>query len=160
MINANRKHVSEIKRRVREGGDPISRWESRFMQTHREDILKCVQPLPLGPHQSTFWYRLVPFVVVVILLEEIIPLIAIYAPFMLPSTCILPSQRTRMENAKKDRQLALAEYNQPLFLRMSTQNPGQIPLSTFSDGELSEAMCGCVSCLLSSLQSLMSSLDF
>ncbi|KAF7966326.1 hypothetical protein HWV62_39140 [Athelia sp. TMB] len=41
---------------------------------------------------------LIPFLLVVVTLEELIPLIAIYAPFMLPSTTILPSQLKRMED--------------------------------------------------------------
>lgn len=41
--------------------------------------------------------RLVPFIAIIAILEEILPLVIIYAPFLLPSTCILPSQQRRIE---------------------------------------------------------------
>lgn len=40
--------------------------------------------------------------VVALLIEEVIPLIIIYAPFLLPSTCLLPSQRERMDQSKDE----------------------------------------------------------
>lgn len=49
--------------------------------------------------------RLIPFLLVVVTLEELIPLIAIYAPFMLPSTTIFPSQLKRMEDKALAKQL-------------------------------------------------------
>ena len=50
--------------------------------------------------------RLAPFVLVLVTLEELIPLMVLYAPFMLPSTCILPSQRERILS-KRRRRIAL-----------------------------------------------------
>ena len=44
-----------------------------------------------------------PFVLVLIILEEALPLIVIYAPFMLPSTTILPSQSERIYVKKEDK---------------------------------------------------------
>ncbi|KZP34289.1 hypothetical protein FIBSPDRAFT_880852 [Athelia psychrophila] len=88
QINRNRLLVAEIKKRVQEGGAPISRSEYRFMRTYKEDALK-----------------LIPFLLVVITVEELIPLIAIYAPFMLPSTTIFPSQLKRMEDKALAKQL-------------------------------------------------------
>lgn len=49
--------------------------------------------------------RLVPFVMILIVIEEILPLIVIYAPFMLPSTCILPSQRERIYKKQEERKV-------------------------------------------------------
>lgn len=50
--------------------------------------------------------RLVPFLLIVLIIEEIIPLIVMYVPGILPSTCILPSQMERIqmkaENTRKD----------------------------------------------------------
>ena len=48
--------------------------------------------------------RLVPFVLTIVILEEIIPLIVIYAPGLLPSTCILPSQRERILTKRHEKQ--------------------------------------------------------
>lgn len=50
--------------------------------------------------------RLVPFLLILIILEEALPLIVLYAPFLLPSTCILPNQRARITWKRDD-----AQYN-------------------------------------------------
>ena len=42
--------------------------------------------------------RLVPFLSIIIILEEILPLVIIYAPFLLPSTCKLPAQAKRIDD--------------------------------------------------------------
>ena len=52
--------------------------------------------------------RLIPFATIIIIIEEIIPLIVLYAPFILPSTCILPSQRERIQSKKRVKQRAYA----------------------------------------------------
>ena len=41
---------------------------------------------------------------VALILEEVIPLIVMYIPGMLPSTCVLPSQRLRIEAKRHERQ--------------------------------------------------------
>jgi LETM1 and EF-hand domain-containing protein 1, mitochondrial len=43
-------------------------------------------------------HRLVPFISIVAILEEILPLVVIYAPFLLPSTCKLPAQAKRIDD--------------------------------------------------------------
>lgn len=48
--------------------------------------------------------RLVPFVLTIVIVEEIIPLIVLYAPGLLPSTCILPSQRDRILTKRHEKQ--------------------------------------------------------
>jgi len=63
---------------------------------------------------------------------------------MLPSTCVLPSQRDRIENSKKARQKAYAETHRHLFKHLSNDESGAIPLTAFRDAALSQAMCGCV----------------
>ncbi|KAI0082005.1 hypothetical protein K474DRAFT_1655927 [Panus rudis PR-1116 ss-1] len=87
LINTNRKRVKQMHERVKAGGPALSRWESRFIQTYNQDIIK-----------------LIPFAIIVILLEEVIPLVVIYAPFLLPSTCILPSQKDRIDSKRRDQQ--------------------------------------------------------
>lgn len=39
-----------------------------------------------------------PFLSVILIMEEALPLIVIYAPFLLPSTCKLPSQQRRIDS--------------------------------------------------------------
>lgn len=51
--------------------------------------------------------RLVPFILILIILEEALPLVVIYAPFMLPSTTVLPSQAERIY-AKREEKKAQA----------------------------------------------------
>ena len=48
--------------------------------------------------------RLVPFVLTIVIIEEIIPLIVLYAPGLLPSTCVLPSQRERILTKRHEKQ--------------------------------------------------------
>ena len=52
--------------------------------------------------------RLIPFLLIVIIAEEVIPLVVIYAPFLLPSTCLLPSQKERIDAKKREKQVACA----------------------------------------------------
>jgi hypothetical protein len=92
MINTHRLQVAAIRQRINSGGAPLTRKEARFIDTFRQDIKK-----------------LVPFLIIVIILEEVIPLIALYAPAMLPSTCILPSQRSKIHAKKQDKAIDLAK---------------------------------------------------
>ena len=50
-----------------------------------------------------YFLRLVPFVFTIVVIEEIIPLIVMYVPGMLPSTCVLPSQKARIEAKRHER---------------------------------------------------------
>ena len=94
---------------------------------------------------SEFMVRLAPFLIIVVLLEEVIPLIAIYAPFMLPSTCILPSQRERIENAKRSKQAAYVANNRQLFRHLATAESGHLPLGLLrGNPSLAEVVCGCI----------------
>lgn len=61
--------------------------------------------------------RLIPFLIIVLLLEEVIPIIAIYAPFMLPSTTIFPSQLKRIEDKARDKQVSFTD-NRALFAKV------------------------------------------
>jgi LETM1 and EF-hand domain-containing protein 1 len=48
FVNTHRKQVSEILARVKAGGQPLTRWETRFIETHRADVRKSVLPLSLN----------------------------------------------------------------------------------------------------------------
>ncbi|EPQ27451.1 uncharacterized protein PFL1_04989 [Pseudozyma flocculosa PF-1] len=75
QIWANRNRVAEIQQRVAGGGAPLSREEAQLIRVHRADMRK----LPL-------------FLTILLILEEALPLVVIWAPSLLPSTCILPNQ--------------------------------------------------------------------
>lgn len=53
----------------------------------------------------TLCCRLVPFILIVLVAEEVVPFIALYFPRMLPSTCILPGQRNRIALKARTSQL-------------------------------------------------------
>lgn len=43
------------------------------------------------------------FVAILLILEEVLPLVVIYAPSLLPSTCVLPSQLAKMRSEEERR---------------------------------------------------------
>lgn len=91
--------------------------------------------------------RVVPFLVIALVLEEIIPLIAIYAPFMLPSTCILPSQRERIEAKRAEKAASFTSQYFATYaeLRRAEQPNGFLPLSALSNvPSAPTAVCGYV----------------
>lgn len=51
-------------------------------------------------------FRIIPFVLLLVTLEEALPLLVLYAPWMLPSTTILPSQLLRIKSQEQDAQRA------------------------------------------------------
>ncbi|KDN47730.1 hypothetical protein K437DRAFT_91409 [Tilletiaria anomala UBC 951] len=75
QIWKNRNEVVELKRRVRQEGYVLNRADRILIRTHSSDMRK----LPL-------------FAAILIILEEILPIVVIYMPSLLPSTCVLPSQ--------------------------------------------------------------------
>ncbi|TFK54051.1 hypothetical protein OE88DRAFT_1654531 [Heliocybe sulcata] len=113
MVVKNSQRAKEMQKRVKEGGHPLSRWETRFIQTYRQDLK-----------------RLIPFLIIVLIIEEIVPLIAIYAPGMLPSTCILPSQHQRIQEKRRERLTAAVDANTDLLRRIEQQanDSGVVPL--------------------------------
>ncbi|KII92861.1 hypothetical protein PLICRDRAFT_51194 [Plicaturopsis crispa FD-325 SS-3] len=127
LISANRKSANEIRARVKAGGEPLTRWETRFISKTNEDLLK-----------------LIPFLIVVIILEEIIPLIALYAPWMLPSTCLLPSQRERIEAKKQDKQMEAREKFRSTYLdlRRVAAGAGFVPVKSLTQASFAESLCG------------------
>ncbi|CDO72765.1 hypothetical protein BN946_scf184994.g18 [Trametes cinnabarina] len=98
LINTHRKRVRDINARVKAGGPPLSRWETRFIANYKRDALK-----------------LIPFALIIIVAEEAIPLVVIYTPFLLPSTCLLPSQKERIDAKRREKQQTFAESMKPVF---------------------------------------------
>ncbi|KAF8629939.1 hypothetical protein AX15_003178 [Amanita polypyramis BW_CC] len=127
LIFVRRKEVLEIKARIKAGGTSLTRSEHRLIAVQKDDIRKVI-----------------PFIVIALLLEEIIPLIAIYLPSLLPSTCILPSQRARIEEKKEEKATAFSSIYKPLFSRLrKLENPvGHLPLEVIRQSGASEAICG------------------
>ncbi|KDR75409.1 hypothetical protein GALMADRAFT_268944 [Galerina marginata CBS 339.88] len=128
LIFSRRKEIALIKARVKAGGVPLTRSEFRLIETQKDDINKVV-----------------PFLVIALILEEVIPLIAIYAPFMLPSTCILPSQRQRIEakRAEKAQSFASQYYTVYAALKRAEQPAGFLPLEVLRQVETAPtAVCG------------------
>ncbi|TIA90172.1 hypothetical protein E3P99_01693 [Wallemia hederae] len=91
----NREIVSEIKaRQINNIDKPLTHREFQLIHTHQKDIKK-----------------LIPFAILFVLLEEVIPLIAYLAPQVLPSTVVLPSQKVSIRRAvEKRREEALKFY--------------------------------------------------
>ncbi|GJE96721.1 LETM1 domain-containing protein [Phanerochaete sordida] len=115
LINTNRKRANAMRERVQNGGPPLSRWETRFIRTYKEDALK-----------------LIPFALIIIIAEEAIPLVVMYAPFILPSTCILPSQKERIAAKKRAKQAASAETMAPIFEEIRQRGSADPAASTAS----------------------------
>ncbi|PWY99604.1 hypothetical protein BCV70DRAFT_142514, partial [Testicularia cyperi] len=82
QIWANRTKVGEVEARVKAGGEALTREEFQLIRTHKADMRK----LPL-------------FLFILLILEEALPLVVIWAPSLLPSTCVLPSQLTKIRMA-------------------------------------------------------------
>lgn len=83
---------------------------------------------------------------IVIILEEIIPLIVIYAPGMLPSTCILHSQRERIELKRRQKQRVFAEAMEEEFsaiMEKEVRNDGEKVGSVPPEQVKNEAMALC-----------------
>lgn len=94
----------------------------------------------------TLLFRVIPFLFIALLLEEVIPLIAIYAPFMLPSTCILPSQRERIQEKKTEKAIAFAEHHRSLLSQLEGKQdpPGHLPMQVLRSDDAALALCGFV----------------
>jgi len=132
LVITHRRQAQAIQARVKAGGEPLSRWESRFIQTNKSDLARYLTPQPQAHFVNFFLIfpelRLVPFVAIMLVLEEVIPLIVLYAPGMLPSTCILASQRERIEAKRYDKQRAYADEMRDAFLEV--RKAGAIALAS------------------------------
>ncbi|KAJ7209544.1 hypothetical protein GGX14DRAFT_543130 [Mycena pura] len=125
LVYTRSKIARDIKKRVKSGGAPLERWEHRMLHTQSTDIK-----------------RLVPFVLIALILEEIIPLIVLYAPGMLPSTCILPSQRERIREKATDKALAMiTTHGQVLGSLARAATSGEVSLNSLSGQDIPKAIC-------------------
>lgn len=61
-----------------------------------------------------------PFALIILIAEEVIPLVVMYAPFILPSTCILPAQKERIDSKRRAKQHAFAASQRDVFARIHT----------------------------------------
>ncbi|KAJ7048174.1 hypothetical protein C8F01DRAFT_1072293 [Mycena amicta] len=112
-----------IRARVDSGGDALERWEHRMLYTQAADMR-----------------RLAPFVLTALILEEVIPLIIIWAPGFLPSTCILPSQRERIQERATEKALAFITSHGPSLATLTrAASDGEIPLAALNRPEV---ICG------------------
>lgn len=87
LVQAKRKEIAD---RVTAGKGGALWSEKAMIELHQSDVRK----LPL-------------FLAILLILEEVLPLVVIYAPSLLPSTCILPSQSLKMR-AEEERRRGLA----------------------------------------------------
>lgn len=90
--------------------------------------------------------RLIPFALIILIIEEIIPLVVIYAPFILPSTCVLPSQKERIDSKRRAKQLAYVQLHKPTFMEIfkrSYVNANVSPKHLLDNISL-EPLCGYV----------------
>lgn len=88
--------------------------------------------------------RVIPFVIIALFLEEVIPLIAIYAPSFLPSTCILPSQQERIQQKKSEKALGFALNYSPLFAQLKDKEfpDSYLPIDAIRFLDAPTAICG------------------
>ncbi|KAF8342215.1 uncharacterized protein EI90DRAFT_3285308 [Cantharellus anzutake] len=135
----NHQHMRAILLRIREGkaaGKPeplMTRWETQFIRTHKRDLRK-----------------LVPFVFILVILEEALPLIVLYAPGMLPSTTILPAQADRIYRRKEEKR-AEALVQAKFFLESSnTSTPSDTSRRGVAglDNDLAWTICRYVSLIV------------
>jgi LETM1 and EF-hand domain-containing protein 1, mitochondrial len=144
LVITHREQANAIQARVKAGGEPLSRWESRFIRTNKTDLARY-HSLPLSLINVSYihhsWLRLVPFVAIVLLLEEVIPLIVLYAPGMLPSTCILASQRERIEAKRREKQRDFAETMRDVFSGVLKAGPTTLA-SSLPNTVSGIALCG------------------
>ncbi|KAH8093921.1 hypothetical protein BXZ70DRAFT_1079150 [Cristinia sonorae] len=127
LIFTNSKRAKEMQERVKAGGPPLSRWETRFIRTCKEDMLK-----------------LIPFAMIIIILEEIIPLVVLYAPFILPSTCILPSQKERIDAKKREKQRVFLASYQEIFAQLAENAAADASVDSSLSGVLVKPIAGLV----------------
>jgi len=71
--------------------------------------------------------------------------VVLYAPFMLPSTCALPSQRERILLKQRERIEKVAETARPDFKQALQQGDATVHIGSLVSGSQLVAMCGILS---------------
>ncbi|CDZ98357.1 LETM1-like [Phaffia rhodozyma] len=104
-----RKLVNEVRRRVNHGGLPYD-WRESLMEVRvRSD-----------------WRKMIPFVVIAAVIEEIVPLLILLAPTLIPSTVLLPTQsfsvRQKQETRRHDARSVLYARLQEVKADKSDKN--------------------------------------
>ena len=88
--------------------------------------------------------RLVPFVLMLLIIEEIIPLVVLYTPGLLPSTCILPSQQERILNKRRQMQTKVYQAKDKVLLdtikNLSNSGPAGFQLDRL-DARATKVLC-------------------
>jgi LETM1 and EF-hand domain-containing protein 1 len=88
QIWRDRKIVADLRKKITDrqaqSGEGTRFIEDAMIKQHEADLRK----LPL-------------FLAILLILEEVLPLVVIYAPSLLPSTCVLPSQSTKMRSEEE-----------------------------------------------------------
>jgi len=101
LVVEHRHQSSQMQRLAREEKREMSWRERRFVETHRKDLM-----------------RLVPFALIFAVIEELIPIIILYAPGFLPSTCKLQPQQDRIDNLADDKRYAALSDAQTLLAKL------------------------------------------
>lgn len=127
----NREKVKQIQAAAKEAKRDLTWEETLVVRTHSSDMRK----LPL-------------FIFILMTIEELLPLMVIYTPFLLPSTCILPSQKAKIESqAEAKRQMALqklAELVKPSVSCESEKSASQSEGLTALSAEALTELTRCV----------------
>lgn len=125
QIWLNRRIVLQIKEDVRCSKRDYTWEEARMVRIHTSDMLK----LPL-------------FLLILVTVEELLPLMVIYTPFMLPSTCILPSQRNKIRQrfeVKREKAIQALNKTVPSISVLQTNdNTAKAAVAALSPAALKE----------------------
>ena len=90
--------------------------------------------------------RLIPFALIILIIEEIIPLVVIYAPFILPSTCVLPSQKERIDAKRRAKQFEYSQLHKSVFedVYLRSQSASNLSSKGLLEKVALEPFCGYV----------------
>jgi LETM1 and EF-hand domain-containing protein 1 len=126
-IYTRQKEVSAIRSRAKSGGALPTRGELRLIRTCTQDSRK-----------------LIPFAVILLVAEELIPFLALYAPRMLPSTCVLPGQRDRIVAKSCHNQLTALFGHRGVFEAICEQGKqsGFVPLNNLGNAGAVSGLLG------------------
>ncbi|KAH8119483.1 hypothetical protein DFH11DRAFT_1565287 [Phellopilus nigrolimitatus] len=125
LIGSNRSEALRIKRREVLGGAPLTWKEHRFILRSNSDVNK-----------------LAPFLLTLLIIEEIIPLVVMYAPGLLPSTCVLPSQKARIDAKRHERQREAYSSAKSIGL-FRNASAGNVQFKSFAEVEI-KLLCSTV----------------
>ncbi|KAF9979089.1 hypothetical protein BGZ73_006326 [Actinomortierella ambigua] len=111
LLWVNRKIVKDLKRQVKEDGYQLSRREYQLIRSTDIDVK-----------------RLIPFAAVFVLATEYIPLIILFAPGMIPSTCVTHEQLEGRRKKLHEKRCAMTEQ----LIRMNRREITKEGLASYS----------------------------